>query len=332
MSRNMHHVPQLNGRRYEMIRRSTVILLLIVLSLTAILPRPHLQADVGPKPSMTFDLVFETAEPLEVVEGQQMQCEEADCSDARPLEELGPQSFRCNEGSCSSVAYGYTTYNRLVLTFSDGVTRTSNVFTSGTMNSRYRVTVREDDLRVRRVGGGRGGEPFLWVPLGSVPGTAAAVLFGVALLVITVWLAILAHRKGEDERIPTALLVAAWVVSIPLLDLGTAFSLSPLATILVEGLLVLAYAVATGGRVLEWMTQVLLVNMTSQPGLWLILISRGPTLPYLPTLAIAEPLIWLFEALLLYLLRGRNVRFLKVLLLSLALNGVSFALGLILPV
>jgi hypothetical protein len=313
--------------------RQAVVSFLLVLALSAFcVPQPRLLADVGPKPSMTFQVVFEMGEPLEIVGGQQMQCEETDCSDARPLEELGPQSFRCDGDSCSSMAYGYTTYNRLVLTFSDGVTRRSNVFTSGVMNSRYRVTVREDSLEVRRIGGGRAVQPLLWVLLGRIGGTGVALVFAVALLVITGWSVFSALRRRDALDMPTALLLAAWIVSVPLLDFGTAFSLAPLVTLVVEGLVVLAYAAATRQPVSRWLTQVLLVNMISQPALWLVLISRGPTLPYLPTLAAAEPLIWLLEAGLLYLLQGRRLAFLRVLLVSLALNGASLVVGLFIGV
>ena len=295
-------------------------------------PPVVLHADVGPKPTMTFNVVFETERPLEIVGGQQMQCEAADCSDARPLEKLGPQAFHCDEDSCSSMAYGYATYNQLVLTFSDGVARTSNVFSSGMMNSTYRVTVREKDLHVERVREGRAAEPLLWALIGRSAGTAAAVLFGAALLTITVWLIVRAWRTKDDRRRSTALLLAGWVVSLPLLDLGTAYSLAPAATLLVEELLILAYAIVSRQRILGWLTHVLLVNMISQPALWLVVVSRGAALPYPLILVAVEPLIWVLEAGLFFGLRGQDLTFGRELLLSLVINAASFLVGLLLSV
>lgn len=116
-------------------------------------PTPVSHADTGPKPEMTFEFVYETAAPLTIVAGQQMQCDSPDCRDAQPLEEAGPQGFRCTQTDCRSAAYGYTTYNQLVIEFSDGVTRTSNVFERETFNNIYRVTVFADRLEIERTGG-----------------------------------------------------------------------------------------------------------------------------------------------------------------------------------
>ena len=116
-------------------------------------PTPVSYADTGPKPEMTFEFVYETAAPLTIIAGQQMQCDLSDCRDAQPLEEAGPQRFYCTETDCQSLAYGYTTYNQLVIEFSDGVTRTSNVFERETFNNIYRVNVFADRLEIERTGG-----------------------------------------------------------------------------------------------------------------------------------------------------------------------------------
>jgi hypothetical protein len=156
---------------------------LILLALVALFaPIESAQADVGPKPSMDFEFVYETGEPLTIIEGEQMQCEEPDCADAEPLEEIGPQGLRCTEEACSSSSYGYATYNQLVIGFSDGVTRTSDVFSSGTMRTEYRVSVHEDGLEVERVKA-EGGLPVVWVVVGRLLGTALVILLGVLLLI-----------------------------------------------------------------------------------------------------------------------------------------------------
>jgi hypothetical protein len=104
-------------------------------------------ADAGPKPSMKFAFAFEI-DPLPIVEGQLIECQDEACADAAPLEVLGPQRFTCTESECTSVAYGYAPYHRLVITFSDR-TRESNVFAKSGFAARYVVTVSEDALQVR---------------------------------------------------------------------------------------------------------------------------------------------------------------------------------------
>lgn len=158
-------------------------LLLILLALGGLFaPTATTEADVGPKPSMEFEFVYETGEPLTIVDGEQMQCKEPDCADAEPLEQLGPQGLRCTEEACSSSSYGYATYNQLVIQFSDGVTRTSDVFSSGTMRTEYRVSVHEDGLEVERVKGGAG-LPLVWIYVGRLLGTALVITLGSLLLI-----------------------------------------------------------------------------------------------------------------------------------------------------
>jgi hypothetical protein len=77
--------------------------------------------------------------------------------------------------------YGYTTYNQLVVQFSDGVTRTTGIFSGGTMKNEYRVTVREDGLEVERVKTGVG-LPSVWVWVGRLVGPAFAIPLGLLIL------------------------------------------------------------------------------------------------------------------------------------------------------
>lgn len=107
-------------------------------------------ADTGPKPQMEFTFKQEsTGEPLTITSGTLYQCDQADCSDASPLEELGPQGFRCDAENCSATAYGFAPYHKIEIQFSDGKTRTSNIFQTAGFDSTYTVTIRPDDLFVQ---------------------------------------------------------------------------------------------------------------------------------------------------------------------------------------
>jgi hypothetical protein len=310
-----------------------VALFLILLTLTGLIDPPGAaQADAGPKPSMEFEFVNETDEPLSIVDGEQMQCEQPDCVGAEPLEEVGPNTFWCTGHHCTSSAYGYTTYNQLVIQFSDGVTRTSNVFTSGMMQTSYRVTVVEEDLKVERITRERAQWPLLWVLLGQTGGSGGAVLLGLLLLLCIVWLILRAWRTEEELVDSRPLMVVVWVLSIPLIDLGTTFSLAPLVTIAVEGVIVLVYAAVRQRNVFAWLTYILAVNVVTQAVLWPVIGSQRSYTSHLTTMMIAEPLIWLAEAGLLYLLRGGRLAVKIALLVSLVLNAVSLGIGLLVPV
>jgi len=124
------------------------IILILFLPTLALSANP-VYADVGAKPRMEFTFVqgFKGV-PLQIISCMLLQCEEVDCRDAKPLPELGPQRFTCEAMQCSALAYGFSPYNQLEITFSDGVVRKSNVFSKGQFNSKYKVLIREQDLLV----------------------------------------------------------------------------------------------------------------------------------------------------------------------------------------
>lgn len=119
----------------------------ILAVLAVLLFQDAASADIGPKPSMEFNLIYETTQPIMLIDGQQLQCEDGNCSQPRPLEQLGPQGFYFEQDSCSSMAYSYAPYQKLVLNFSDG-TRESNVFEAGSYNARFDVRVTDTGLVV----------------------------------------------------------------------------------------------------------------------------------------------------------------------------------------
>jgi hypothetical protein len=106
-------------------------------------------ADLGPKPKMDFEFVYETEESLAIVSGQQLECEDQGCTVAEPLEDYGPQGFFCKTNlSCQSLAYEYPfVYQKLRIVFSDKV-RESNVFKTDAYYARFKVRVTNSALIV----------------------------------------------------------------------------------------------------------------------------------------------------------------------------------------
>ncbi|MGD8967902.1 MAG: hypothetical protein PVI07_10385 [Anaerolineae bacterium] len=301
--------------------------LLGVLLLGLLAPIQASRADIGPKPSMTFEFIYRTESPLIIVQGQQLQCQESTCADAKPLHDLGPQHFACTELTCTSMAYGYSPYNKLRIRFSDGVTRDSQVFETGSLRSTYQVNVRDEDLLVEKTAGRA--TPDL-LPL-IVRAIALAVL-GPPVLAAAIWLIVKAQRGRIDYVDARGPFIGAWAVSVPALAVSAMFTASAAATLILEGLILLGYALWREQPLLTWLTHGLLVNVITQPVLWLTLGSQLDPGPYLAVLAMSELAVWLLEALLLCLLQGKRLPFRNALALSLVLNGVSFAAGLLLPV
>ena len=129
-------------------KTTLTVLLLLALSLS-LLPMQRAAADTGPKPTMSFDFTQSSAGPkLDVTDGTLLECQQADCSDGQELKQLGPQHFSCSAAACDSLAYGYSPYHKLMIKFSDGKTRANNIFQTAGFDSKYKVTIRPDDLQV----------------------------------------------------------------------------------------------------------------------------------------------------------------------------------------
>jgi hypothetical protein len=124
-------------------------MLIFSLFLLACFPLRSASADTGPKPSMDFTFKQDpSATPLTITSGILYECDQADCQDARPLEEMGLQGFSCDATTCSALAYGFSTWHRIEIEFSDGTTRQSNIFKKTQFQANYQVTIRQDDLLV----------------------------------------------------------------------------------------------------------------------------------------------------------------------------------------
>ena len=128
--------------------RRRIFRLLPLFFLLVFAPTDSVFADMGPKPSMEFEIKYEN-EPARIESSVLYECSQPDCGDASPLEEIAVQGFRCYEDLCLAVAYGFKKYHKIELTFEDGRTLESNIFKTAGFLSNYTLTVRESDLLVR---------------------------------------------------------------------------------------------------------------------------------------------------------------------------------------
>jgi hypothetical protein len=165
--------------------------LLALLLLSVLAPTQMALADIGPKPTMEFRFVQDfIGPPVTITAGTMFECDQSDCSDAKPLERLGPQGFNCEAAACSSMAYGYSTYHRLSIQFSDGVTRESNVFTHPQFNTNYEVKIRQTDLLVTAKW-----RLNLFSPDTILILCGLGLLLGIALIIVVVVLLVRRARK-----------------------------------------------------------------------------------------------------------------------------------------
>jgi hypothetical protein len=301
---------------------------LIVFVMLALIPTQKVHADIGPKPTMDFSFKYETGSVMSITGGVLMECEDIACSQAFALEELGPQRFTCDTHSCSSMAYGYAEQFYIVITFSDGKTRESNLFGKEHFEAYYRVTVREDDLLVEEVGGRKNPMGYFWAGIFGGIFLIGGLVIG---LVITLVM-ILVKGKGEEsgEGVKRVWFIVAWVIGILLLLVGGMFTLAIPLTGAIELLLGWLYTLWRDRRKRVVLTMILIANVVTSLGLWTLLTDWLIDFSW-TRLLIGEGIIWLVEAVILYLPLRKALRFREALLLSFVLNAVSFGVGLLLP-
>lgn len=137
--------------------------------------------------------------------------------------------------------------------------------------------------------------------------------------------------QGQTKKVSfPAWQIAAWMICFPLAILGGFLSLTLPLTVIVEVFLATGYARV---RKKEWgdlVTLVLIGNLITQAGLWIVL-HKWSLSNYWGVLVVSEILIWLLEALLYYLPLRRETSLWEALGMSLFFNGVSFGLGILLP-
>ena len=98
----------------------------------------------------------------------------------------------------------------------------------------------------------------------------------------------------------------------------------------IEGLVCAGYAFWLRKPVVFLLLSCLVVNLITQPILWLVL--NAFFQHYLLALALAELSIVGIEAIILYLFRFNRLRWQEALILSLVMNLASFAAGWFLPI
>jgi hypothetical protein len=267
-----------------------------------------------------------------IISGQLFECKDEACVQPESLQQLGPQRFECQINTCSSSGYSYSPYHRLEIIFSDGVTRQSNTFTKRAFAANYLVYVQEESLEVEEKNLGpnipffKAGAPTLF----DLLTTLAFPLLEIILPIILVKLAIRAGRAGATLDTYYNWLEAAWLLAIPAILVGIKWTQGLIITLVVELLLGTGYVLWKKRSASIILTVILLLNLITQPVLWITISGFSGMNPIILTL-FAEMVVWLVEAGGLYLSQRTSMRFREALWVSFALNTASFVVGSLLP-
>jgi hypothetical protein len=300
----------------------------IILFILAI-PFGTAQADIGPKPSMNFTFEYVDMAPLTILGGALIECEDRACTEGSPLEELGPQNFTCRQDTCHSLAYGYAPYHRLMIDFSDGVTRQSNVFEKRAYNANYTVTVRPDGMQVKE---GWGTPEWLvgGMMLGLVIGPLLLCLVGLGGLALVIFFIIRGGQSKVNFGQSKALFILSWIASLIVLVFGSLFYLPLLMLVVVEEIVAILGAILLKAPKLSIFTVTLLANLLTIPLSVLGVISMGTTVASWQFILLWA-VSWLLESLFLGLSLRHELGFSKAFGLSLIMNLASLAAGFLLP-
>ncbi len=249
-----------------------------------------------------------------------------------PLQQLGPQHFECQVSTCNSVGYHYSPYHRLVIEFSDGVTRQSNTFTKRAYSAHYVVIIYDNGLEVEEKNLGPNvpffheGAPTLF----DLLATLTFPLMEIILPIILVALAVRTGRAGATLASYNNWLQAAWLLAIPTLIAGILWTRGLIITLVVELLLGVGYALWRKRPVDVILTVILLLNLITQPVLWITISGLSGLSPFF-LIFFAEIVVCLVEAGGLFLSQRKSMRFQEALWVSFALNAASFIVGSLLP-
>ena len=305
----------------------TVLLTVVVLAMS-LFPIDTARADMGAKPTMDFTFEFVDMPSLDIVSGELMQCQDQSCAQALALEEVGPQGFNCDAVSCSAMAYGFSERSYLRITFTDGRTLQSNLFTKEHFSADYKVSVYTDHLEVVETGGSV--NPMNFLIAGVIGGTCLFGLLCLGFLLVYVVFIIKGGQDKLDFENSRGWMIASWVMGLVFVVLGAYFSLTVALTVLIELAAAWVYLRLSHKPILPALTLVLMVNVPTLYGLLFVMDEWGAE-AYWAGLLFLEFFIWWVETVFLYIPLHKQFKFLEVLLFALLLNGLSYLVGVFLP-
>nr|QNO47205.1 hypothetical protein ADAEDOLL_00011 [Methanosarcinales archaeon ANME-2c ERB4]QNO47248.1 hypothetical protein FPGOGKGP_00007 [Methanosarcinales archaeon ANME-2c ERB4] len=173
-------------------------IVLAILPLATLLPLAS--ADLGPKGTVQFNLIYETSEPVTIIDSRLIRCEDEQCINEIELRRL--ERIRCAQNECRARTFSGG-YNRIIINFSDRE-RQSNVFKVSKYGAVFDVHVTDSELIVEDI----------TVAFYTMPGFALFFILNilVELMIALIFIAVL----DKQMKVVAAVLIAN-IVSFPAL-------------------------------------------------------------------------------------------------------------------
>jgi len=311
-------------------------LLIGIVLMVGFLPQGTVSADMGPKPTMRFSFDQDLPGPeLAIVSWSMLNCQNSECSTLDEVIQMQDE-FRCSANECrAGIHYGIQhDYFQMEITFSDGITRKSNVFTRRYYDAYYKVTVTSDSLFVKEIrGSNANGNLVSLLLIGGfffLPGTVLAILIALISNIVS----------GVKEKTPLREILKrfgsalSWILLTTLALTGLVLSPDTfLLTLIIEVILALVYLWFLKPANKRVLLGVLFSNIFTQPIFVLSLADLGLNIQHsMNSILIMEAVIWLIEAVIIYFVQKKELSFIHILVLAFVLNAASFGIGLLLPI
>jgi hypothetical protein len=320
-------------------------------------PTGSASADVGPKPSLEFSFSNNTSQPLSIISGNILGCNDDACLETISYQGYPNAWLDCKQDTCDGGMLFANRLMRLQILFSDNQTRLSNPFKATAMRNVYKVEVYDSNLVVTR-NIYLSNNALVGVYLFMIPFTA----IGVLLLFAGLFASNSAlERSNRTTQLPfrsaPARYVITWVIAAILFVAGSFLTWALPLTILIElGIAYLYqhyYWPSTGTAIerhgdtitsakhdshnrpplLPLVTSVVVVNLITQPLLWGMATLLNGTLAtaFSWPILVMEFIVWLAEAILLRILQRHHLKWTDAFQLSFFINIASFLIGLLIP-
>lgn len=108
------------------------------------------RADMGPKPSFNMTLVQPTHGSKLTIKTAKLLFWGTKTGKFEELRQIGPQGLHVGAESLYCLAYGFPKSLKIVATFSDGKTRSSNIFNTYGMRSNFNLEVKGNSLLIKK--------------------------------------------------------------------------------------------------------------------------------------------------------------------------------------
>ncbi len=291
-------------------KRSHIVLAILLLALLL----PIASADVGPKGTVQFNLIYEISEPVTIIDSRLIKYEDEQCLNETELRRF--ERFECAQKECRASIFPGR-YNRLILNFSDR-DRQSEVFDISNYGAEFDVRVTDSELIVEDA------TPISVLIFYAMPDFTLLFTLNILLelIISLIFIAVL----NKPMKVIAAVIIAN-LISFPGLWQLLAFDdefllLFEALIVLFEGLFIY-YFMKKVIPIYQSLTLSLILNICSF--IFGMLLGLGPNWRIVPLFSIMLAIIVLSILALTYLKKRYSARFIRVFTISIMVLACAVA-------